>query len=402
MHNKQPFYITRKVVISTVLALFGAAGIYYATRSDASTQAPQNMAIPVTVQTMKEQKVRVWTNFSGRLRAVDAAEIRPEVSGRIMEIRFEDGQMVKKGDVLLVIEPGPYEAAVARAEANLASAKTQAKFTQADQRRAAGIVKKQAISRRTYDERVNAHGVAEAAVKAAEAELKQANLDLDHAYVKAPIGGRVSRAEITEGNLVQSGSGAPLLTSIVSNDEIYADFEVDEQTYLQSIRAFASNRKQERKIPVEITVQNDQEHTYSGRIYSFDNRIDPATGTIRARAKFNNEDGTLLPGMYVSVSLASGNEGDQLMIPERALGFDQNKKYVYVVGEGNKVAYREVELGKQVQAQRIVLKGLQQGDKVVVDGVQHIRPEALVDPKEQAPDGGQTADGEPKETLAKK
>lgn len=398
--HKQPFYITRKIVISGVLVLLGAAGIYYAMKSDASTEAPANQAIPVTVQTMKEQKVRVWTNFSGRLRAVDAAEIRPEVSGRITEIRFEDGQMVKKGDVLLVIEPGPYEAAVARAEANLASAETQEKFAASDKRRAAGIVKKQAISRRTYDERMNAYGVAEAAVKAAEAELKQANLDLDHAFVKAPIGGRVSRAEITEGNLVQSGAGAPLLTTIVANEEIYADFEVDEQTYLQSIRAFASSRKQERKIPVEITVQNDKEHTYSGRIYSFDNRIDPATGTIRARAKFNNEDGTLLPGMYVSVSLASGNAGEQLLIPERALGFDQNKKFVYVVGEGNKVAYREVELGKQVQAQRIVLKGLQPGDKVVVDGVQHIRPETVVDPKEQAPKG-QAADGEP-ETLAKR
>ncbi|MFO1242779.1 MAG: efflux RND transporter periplasmic adaptor subunit [Rickettsiales bacterium] len=276
----------RQTLFGAVLVLIIGTGIYYAAGSDAKTDPSANQAIPVTVQTMAKQNVRVWSSFSGRLQAVDSAEIRPQVGGRIVEVRFEDGQLVKAGDVLFVIEPEPYEAAVARAEANLASATTQAAFAKKDETRAAGIVKKQAISRRTYDERVNANKVAEASLKAAEAELKQAKLDLDHAYVKAPISGRVSRAEITVGNLVQTAPNAPLLTTVVSNDDIYADFEVDEQTYIKSIRNFASGPAQERKIPVQLSLQGDKDHAYDGTIYSFDNQIDTGSGTIRARAKF--------------------------------------------------------------------------------------------------------------------
>lgn len=366
-----------------VVAIVGT-GIYYAGGSDAQNDPSANMAIPVGVQTMAEQKVRVWTDFSGRLQAVDSAEIRPEVDGRITEVKFDDGQMVKAGDVLFVIDPDPYEAAVAKAEADLASARTQAKFAQLDKHRAANIVKKNAISRRTYDERVNVSGMADAAVKAAEATLKQARIDLDHAYVKAPISGRVSRAELTVGNLV-SKTNAPLLTTVVSNEEIYADFEVDEQTYINSIRNFANGQAQERRIPVQLALQSDKDCVYTGNIYSFDNQINTGSGTIRARAKFKNEDSVLVPGMFVTVSIASSNEGNALLVPEQALGFDQNKKFVYVVGDGNKVAYREVQLGKQVDGSRIVLSGLKPGEKVIVDGVQHVRPDAVVDAKESEP-----------------
>jgi multidrug efflux system membrane fusion protein len=308
------------------------------------------------------------------------------VSGRITEVMFEDGQTVKAGDVLFVIDPRPYEAAVARAEANLASAKTNAAFAKVDRDRAAALVGSQTLTQREFDQRNNASRVADAAVQTAEAELTRARLDLEHAHVVAPISGRVSRPEITVGNLLQAGPGAPLLTTIVSNDTIYAGFEVDEQTYIESVRGTANERNQERRIPVQLTLPGDKGHVYRGTIYSFDNRIDPASGTIRARAKFDNADGALLPGMFVTVKLAEGAEREELLIPERALGFDQSKKFVYVVGADNKVAYREVELGKQVQSRRVVLRGVQAGDRVVVDGVQRLRPNTVVAAEEASLD----------------
>jgi multidrug efflux system membrane fusion protein len=372
------------LILGAAAALIAACGLY-SVRETGATQGAAPAAppaVPVTVRTLAEEKVRVWSEFSGRLHAVDSAEIRPEVGGRITAVMFEDGQSVKAGDTLFVIDPRPYQAAVAIAEASLASAITNARFATVEFDRAARIVSTQAIAQRVYDERANASRVAAATVKSAEAALKQASLDLEHAYVKAPIAGRVGRAELTVGNLVQPGPGAPLLTTIVSNETIYADFEVDEQTYVESIRAYANQRDAERRIPVQLTVQRDKGGVYQGHIHSFDNHIDVASGTIRARAKFDNANGALLPGMFVSVKLAGGTERNELLIPDRAIGFDQSKKFVYVVDASNKVAYREVELGKQVLAQRVVLKGVEAGERVIVDGVQHVRPNAVVEARE--------------------
>lgn len=323
---------------------------------------------------MAPRNAQVWSSFSGRMRAVDFAEIRPEVSGRLTRVLITDGQTVKAGDVLFVIDPAPFEAALAKAEANLATARTNAVFARTELDRAVNLIKTEAIAQRLYDERANTDKVAHSAVLAAEAELKQARINMDHAYVKAPIAGRVSRAEITLGNVVQAGPGAPLLTSIVSNDGIYADFEVDEQTYMKGIRAQDGSRDKEHRIPVQITVRGDESHPYLGTIQSFDNRIDTASGTIRARARFDNKDGALMPGMFVSVKVASGGDEPALLVQERAIGNDQSKKFVYVVGDDGKVAYREVGLGPQVDGQRIVLAGLKAGEKVIVDGLQHVRP----------------------------
>ena len=374
----------RPLITAAFVALIAGGGLYAVGHSHPSqAAAPAAMpAVDVTVQTLSPQKVQVWNEFSGRLQAVDHAEIRPEVSGRITEVRFHDGQYVKAGDVLLVIDPRPYEAAVARAEANLASARTNADFAKIEEQRAAGMIKTEAIAQRVFDERSNSLRVADAAVKAADAELKQANLDLEHAYVRAPITGRTSRAELTVGNLVQAGPAAPVLTSVVSNSAIYADFEVDEQTYVDSIRKGAGLPDQERKIEVQLTLPGDKGHVYHGTIDSFDNRIDVASGTIRARAKFENTDGALVPGMFVSVRLANPVEHDEILVPEKAVGFDQSKKFVLVVDHDNKVAYREVELGKQVETSRVALKGVEPGDKVIIDGLQHVRPNAVVAPHE--------------------
>jgi multidrug efflux system membrane fusion protein len=278
---------------------------------------------------------------------------------------------------------------VARAEANVATANTNAGLAKLELDRAAPLVKTQAIAQQVYDQRANTLRVANAAIKSAEAELKQAALDLEHAYVKAPITGRASRAELTVGNLVQAGTNAPLLTTVIGNHAIYADFDVDEQTYVSILRDHPGGREVERSIPVELSLPGDQGRHYSGTIYTFDNRIDVASGTIRARAKFDNHDGALVPGMFATIRIATG-ERSALLVPERALGFDQSKKYVYVVGPDGKVAYRAVDLGKQIRSERVVLKGLEPGDRVIVDGVQHVRPDVTVAPTE-APPPDQTA-----------
>lgn len=358
----------------TVLSLAGVAVYHIAARANAQVPETAPPVAQVNVLTIKPQNVRIWTEFSGRMHAVESVEIRPEVSGRITEVRFKEGQTVQAGEVLFVIDPRPYEAAAAKAAANLISAKANGDFARTELERAANMIKTQAIAQRIFDERANANRVAQAAILVAEAELKQARIDLDHAFVKAPIGGGVSRAEITLGNRVQAGAGAPILCSIVSHEGIYVDFEVDEQTYMQNIHSHASTRDKEQQAQVELTVQGDENHPYTGTIFSFDNHIDSASGTIRARAKFDNKNGSLMPGMFAKVKLASNSAGDVLLVPEQAVGSDQSKKFVYVVGTDGKVAYREVEPGRQVNGQRIIVTGLQAGDRVVTGGLQHVKP----------------------------
>jgi multidrug efflux system membrane fusion protein len=383
MTTKMQRLMRRAAIASTMLVMIAAAGVYSARTLGAKDDVPAAMPpMRVTVTTVVPRRVRVWSEFSGRLRAVDAAEIRPEVGGRITEVLFEDGQAVKAGDVLFVIDPRPYEAAVARARANLASARSNDAYAKAELERGTALVRTQTLAQSVYDQRANASRVAAAEIDAAAAQLRQAELDLEHAHVLAPISGRASRAEVTVGNLVQPGSGAPLLTTIVSSQPIYADFEVDEQTFVETVRGYTNGRDGERRIPVELSVQEGTERSYRGTLYTFDNRIDVASGTIRARAKFDNADGTLVPGMFVSIKLADGAEREELLIPARAIGFDQSKKFVYVVDEDNKVAYREVELGKEVRSQRIVLKGVRPGDRVIVNGVQHVRPDLVVNATE--------------------
>jgi len=371
---------------AAIIALVGSglAFQHYTNASAQPAETPTVMpAVPVIVRTVNPDDVMIWSEFSGRLSAVDYAEIRPQVSGRITQVRFTDGQSVKAGAVLFVIDPRPYEAALAKAQANLVTARTNAEFANTEFERAANLVKAQAIAQRFYDERANAKRVADAAVLSAEAELKQAELNIDYSYIKAPISGRLSRVEITAGNLVEAGPNAPVLTSIVSNNGIYADFEVDEQTYVNSIRANAHTEAEERKLPVELMIQGDTANAYKGTIHSFDNRITTGSGTIRARARFDNKDGRLVPGMFVSVRLASSAMSTALLIPDRAIGNDQSKRFVFVVGADSKAVYREVSLGQQVDRQRIVLSGLSAGERVVVDGLQHVQPNASVAPTEE-------------------
>ncbi len=373
----------RRSLLFGAVALAALGGGWFAVHhmasADATPVAAVNPAVPVNVIKVRPQSTRLWSEFSGKLDAVDYAEIRPEVSGRITEIRFKDGQNVRQGDVLFVIDPRPYMAAQAKAAADLQSARTNAALARTNLSRADNLRKAGAIAAQSYDQAANASAVADAAIQSAEAALAQAKLDVDHAYVKAPISGRVSRAELTVGNLVQSSVGqAPLLTSIVSDDGIYADFDVDEQTYVRNIHARADTPDEQRKIPVELTIPGDESHTYKGFIQSFDNRINTGSGTIRARARFENTDGALVPGMFVSVRLANANDTTVTLVPERAIGSDQSKKFVYVVDDRGQAAFREVTLGEGVDGQREVLSGIKPGERVIVDGIQHLTPGAAV------------------------
>jgi len=375
-------HVRRSFLVGAVILAAAAGGGWFAVHHMASAApvAAAVQAVPVNTVTMEPQKAQIWSEFSGRLDAVDYAEIRPQVSGRITEIRFQDGQEVKAGDVLFVIDPRPFEAAVAKAAADLQQARTNASLAKANLARADSLKKAGAIALQSYDQAANASAVADAAIGAAQAALTQARLDVDHAYVKAPISGRVSRAEITVGNLVQAQNNAPLLTSIVSNNGIYADFDVDEQTFIRDIHPAAGTQALQHKIPVELTLPGGGPRVYKGFIESFDNHIDTGSGTIRARARFDNADGSLVPGLYARLKVGGGRPHEAILIDDAAVGTDQAKKYVLVVDEGNKVQYREVLLGDLHEGLRIVTSGLKPGERVVVHGVQRARPNEVVKP----------------------
>lgn len=377
----------RTLLLASAVALIamGSAGaLFYAnTAAQASTvelaaAAPQ--AMPVAATKVESAPLAIWKNFSGRLQAVDYAQIRPQVSGRIEDINFADGQIVAEGDVLYVIDPRPYQAAVDQARAEVNAARDRADLAQKELARAESLVKTDDIPKRVYDERVSTVHVTKADVNAALARLEQAKINLDHAFVKAPISGRISRAEITKGNLVEAGPNAPVLTSIVSDNGIYADFEVDEQTYLTHVRTIAGDNASENKIPVQL-MASDGSVLVEGFVHSFDNRLDTSSGTIRARALFANEDGTLLPGMFATIRMGSPSAEKKIAISDRAIGTDQDRKFVYVIGDDGKTAYREVALGDSVSGKRIVLSGLTEGETIVSDGIIRVRPGMDVAPQ---------------------
>lgn len=354
-----------------VLGQYGPGNI--AAAQGAGAEAP---AMPVPVLDIAEKPVQLWKEFSGRLVAVDYVEIRPQVSGIIEKVNFEDGQIVTAGDVLFNIDPRPYEAAVSSARAELAAAQQDEQYAQKELKRAEELLKTGAISQAGYDQRINTQKTNKSAINAANARLKAALVDLDHAAIKAPISGRISRPEITAGNLVAAAS-APLLTTIVSDKDIYGDFEVDEKTYLTFVRAKAGQDvAAEQTVPVKLSLQGDKKE-YPGVIKSFDNKINPSTGTIRARAIFGNADNALLPGMFAAVRIGSPSEESLITVPEKAVLTDQSRKFVYVVTDGA-ATYREVKLGDSVSGQRIVLSGLEPGDKVIIDNLMKIRPGAKV------------------------
>ncbi len=369
--------LSRKLLtlgVSTILT--GIVGFHYLTGVTAATPAAVPPAPSVDVVVMVPQEIRSWASFSGRLAPVESAAIKPLVSGTIQQVLFAEGQQVKKGQPLFVIDPRPHQASVQRAQAQLATAQSRARLAQDELNRAQQLIAAKLVSQSIYDAALSAHQVAQAEVKHAEAALTQAKLDLEYAHISAPISGRVGRAELTVGNVVEAGANAPLLTQIVANDTLYAEFNVDEATYIQFIR----NTKNAQAMPVELTLASDSSVTYSGNISAFDNRLDTNSGTIRARAVFDNKDGALTAGMFANVRLGSAEKVQALLVPERAIGTNQSKKFVLVVDEQNTATYREITPGEHYLGQRVILAGVAAGDKVIVNGLSHVRPNTVVNP----------------------
>jgi multidrug efflux system membrane fusion protein len=344
----------------------------------------------VGVAEVIERNIADFDEFSGRLEAVETVEIRPRVSGYIQSVNFGEGKEIRKGDLLFVIDPRPSQAALARATAELARATAQADLARGERVRADQLLAAHVISQDDYDRRVAAAREAEAAVQSAEAAVTTARLDLSYTRVTSPIDGRVGRAEITVGNLVNGGSNggsATLLTTVVSLDPMYVYFEGSEQDYLRyGGMARRGERPSSRDYPnpIEMGLANEEGFPHKGHMDFVDNHVNPATGTIRARAVFDNKDRSLTPGLFARLRLIGSGLYKAMLVDDRSVGTDQDRKFVYVVDAGNKVEYRKVTLGPKSEGLRVVKDGLAAGDRVVVDGLQRVRPGMTVQPEKVA------------------
>ncbi|MCP8689163.1 efflux RND transporter periplasmic adaptor subunit [Marinobacterium sedimentorum] len=369
------------VMTTATMLVIGAAGFEYAQQSHAAgAQAQaQPVAPQVEVSTLQPESVNIWSEFSGRLAAVEVVQVRPRVSGSLDQVLFREGAQVKAGDPLYVIDPRPYAAAVASAKAALTSARSRVEFARVELDRVKGLEYRKVISKSQFDSVNNDYRVAQADLNAAQAALDLAQLDLEYAHIKAPTSGRISRSEVTRGNLVEGGANGPVLTTIVSSDRLYAEFDVDEQTYLNLVRNHSA-----RPLAVTLSLSGGDDAVYTGELHAFDNHLSTQTGTIRARALFDNPDGALIPGMFASVRIAAPVQGQALLIEQRALGTNQDQKYVYVVDENNVVTYRPVTLGAAVGERRLVLQGLNAGDKVMVNSLMRVMPGMSVTPVDKA------------------
>jgi multidrug efflux system membrane fusion protein len=368
-----------------IIGLVAVVGIsYFAYNKFTSHGAPQGghfgQAAPVSVAEVLVRNVQQWNEYSGRLVAVNQVEVRPRVSGPIEAIHFKSGTTVNKGDLLFTIDPRPYAAEVARAQGALASAAAQVKLSNSEWERAQKLIVDKVISQSEFDSRKNTYNVNVANLKSMQAALDSAKLNLDYTQIRAPISGKISRAEFTIGNLVAPTMPAPLAT-VVASSPIYADFEVDENTFLQYAKVVKADPKQVSQIPVMMGLASDNDTPHQGYIDSFDNQLNTASGTIRVRAVFANADGLLVPGLFARMKLGEANHHSAVLISDRAIGTDQNKKFVLVVGADNKVNYREIKLGHEVDGLRVVREGLKPGDKIVVNGLQRARPGSEIIPE---------------------
>ncbi|CCM76145.1 efflux RND transporter periplasmic adaptor subunit [Rhizobium mesoamericanum] len=371
-----------------LVASVSAAAIFFelpmsttATAASAPAQAP---AVPVTVAVVASRDVTTWQEFSGRLEAVDRVQIRSRVAGAVQSVHFREGALVKAGDPLFSIDPEPYQAAVSQAEGQVASAEAKVNIAQIELERGRRLSDNKTISQSDLDQRQNAFTEAQAGLRTAQAALRSAQLELGYTEVRAPVAGRVGKIEITVGNLVAAGSTSPALTTLVSVDPIYASFNASEEMVTKALAELPpgdSAVPAVEQIPVEVGTLADQGTPIKGKLQLIDNQVDAASGTIGVRAVFNNPRGKLIPGQFVRVRMGEPKAENKILISDRAIGTDQDKKFVFVVDAENKVSYRSVQLGATAEGQRIVESGLTVGDRIVVNGLQRIRPGAVVAPQ---------------------
>ena len=339
-----------------------------------SSEAAPGAGMPpppeVSVATVLSKPVHQWDTFNGRVTAVESVELRPRMSGYVQRVAFDEGQEVEKGDLLFVIDPRPYQAALDQAQAQLQRARAEARLAQAQDARAQTLIEARAISREEFETRKAASAQGDAGVRAAEAAVAAAKLDLQFTQVRAPIDGRISRAMVTEGNLAQADQ--TLLTTLVSQDPMYVYFESDEQTYLRYAELAREGKRTRSSNPVRVGLANESGFPHAGTVDFVDNQVDPATGTIRARAVLSNADRSLTPGLFARVQVQGSGEFKASLIDDKAVLTDQDRKYVYVLGPDNKAVRKDVELGRMIDGLRVVESGLDVTDKVIVHGVQKV------------------------------
>jgi RND family efflux transporter MFP subunit len=348
------------------------------------SEAPVTAPVPVTVSYPVEREITDYADFTGRTAAVDSVEVRARVWGYLDKVNFKEGMLVKKGDVLFEIDPRTYQAALANAEGNLASAEAKLKRLNADFARADKLYAQKAIGREEYDKVVGDRGEAAASLDALKAAVEQARLDLGYTKVIAPISGRISRKLVTEGNLIAAGqTGATVLTNIVSVDPIYVYFDVDERTVLQvrqMIREGKAKSARDVELPVSLELANEEGFPHKGIVDFVDNQVNPKTGTLRLRGVFANKDEALSPGYFGRVRVPIGFPHKALLISERAIDTDQGQKIVYVVSRDNKIVTRPIRIGARQNGLRVVEEGLKPGDRILVTGLQKVQPGVAVEP----------------------
>ena len=345
----------------------------------------------VSVAQVLQKRVKDWDEFTGRLQAVETVEIRPRVSGYIDQVAFTEGKVVKRGDLLFIIDPRPYKADYDRAAADVKRFKTSLELAQIEQKRVQHLKESGAVSQEEVDERISTTAQIEANVAGAEAALESAALNMSFTRVTSPIDGRVSRAEVTRGNLVTGGTnGGTFLTSVVSIDPIYLYFEGDEATYLRYIQMARSGERpssRDAPNPVRVGLANEEGFPHVGTMDFVDNQVNAQTGTIRARAVLQNKDGLYIPGLFARVQLLGSGEYTAILIDDRAVNTDQSQKYVLLLASGNKIEYRRVKLGRVIDGLRVVREGLKPGDVIVVNGAQRVHPGIVVAPQTVAMQG---------------
>ncbi|MEO8314940.1 MAG: efflux RND transporter periplasmic adaptor subunit [Pseudomonadota bacterium] len=362
-------------ILVTLLAACGKA---------APQQGPPP-ATEVSVAVVTEREITEWDEYTGRLEAVNTVEIRPQVAGVLQTVAFTEGKEVAKGELLFQIDPRPFQAELDRAQAGLEQGRTAAELAAADLTRAERLLGSRAVSREEYDQRVAASRSALAAVRAAEAAVEAARLNFGYTRIVSPIAGRIGRAEVTAGNLVAGGPGAAgtRLAVVVSLQPMYAYFEAAEQDYLKYMdlaRSGARPLSRDAKNPVHMAVGNETEFKHEGYMDFVDNRVQPSTGTLLGRAVFPNPDRHLTPGMFVRVRLLGRPAYKGLLINDRAISTDQDRRYVLVVAEGDKLEYRAVTTGPIVDGLRVVRDGLKANERIVVNGLQRVRPGMVIKP----------------------
>ncbi|MHC1549642.1 efflux RND transporter periplasmic adaptor subunit [Phyllobacterium sp. K27] len=378
--------LKRNLAIGGLILALGVAGgsqlfDFSKSHAEGEQQAPVQ-ATPVSVALVQPKLVSQWNEFSGRLEAVDQVDVRSRVAGAVQSIHFKEGSVVKQGDLLVKIDPAPYEAEVARAKAQVSAAESRLAFARNELERGKRLIDSRTVSQSDFDQRKNVEAGALADLEAARAVLKTATLNLEYTDIRAPISGRVGRIEITQGNLIAAGPAAPLLTSLVSISPIYASFEADENVVASALADLPeglNSRDFVDRIPVQMDVQDKTD--IEGKLQLINNSVETTSGTVEVRAVFDNSNGRLMPGQFAKIRMGQATERQELLVDEKAVGTDQSKKFVMVVNPENVAEYREISLGGIADGLRIVTSGLQAQDKVVVNGLQRIRPGSLVAPE---------------------